>query len=87
MPRNVVRMAKSDGIIAKSRAVPLRKTKRKTTKMSAAVSAKLCASVGTRLVPTFSCSNCSPTTLSRADASGPGRVSSNARWMAAVSAA
>src|SRR5438132_6756568 len=43
MPRNVARMAKSDGIIASSRAVALRKTKRKTRKMSAAVMAKLCA--------------------------------------------
>jgi len=46
MPRKVARMAKSEGIIARSRALGLRKTKRKTTKISAAVRAKLCASVG-----------------------------------------
>ena len=45
-----------------SRAEALRNTSRNTAKMSAAVMAKLSASVGTRLAPTFAWSSDSPTT-------------------------
>ncbi len=87
MPRKVARMAKSEGIIASIRAVALRKTKRKTTKMSAAVMAKLCARVGTRLAPTFASRSDSPTTRIRAPASGPAPTSSQARAILRASVA
>ena len=71
-------MAKSDGIIARRRAEGLRKMKRNTTKMSAAVSAKLSASVGTRLAPTFAWSSDSPTTRICAPESGAAFSASHA---------
>ncbi len=64
MIRNMTRMAKIDGIIAISRAVPLRKTTRKAAKMTATVSAKLFTSVGTRFCAIFACSGFKPTIFS-----------------------
>ena len=86
MPRKVARMAKSDGIIARSRAEGLRKMKRNTTKMSAAVIAKLCASVGTRLAPTFAWSSDSPVTRICAPENGAACCAFQARPMPPASA-
>jgi len=57
MTRNITRIANSDGIIARTRAAPLRKTTRKATKMIATVRPKLSVSVGTRYSPIFAWSS------------------------------
>ena len=65
MTRNITRIANSDGIIARIRAAPLRKTTRKATKMMATVRPKLSVSVGTRYSPIFAWSSPRPTTRIR----------------------
>ena len=55
-------MAKSEGIIS-NRAVALRKMKRKTTKMSRAVMAKLCAPVGDQVGYHLTCSTTTTTRI------------------------
>ena len=65
MTRNITRIANSDGIIAISRAVPLRKTTRKAPKMIATVSRKLSTSVGTRFCAILAFSGARPTVSQR----------------------
>ena len=79
MTRNITRMAKSDGIIAMSRAAPLRKTTRKAPKMTSTVSAKLSTRVGTRFWAILACRGARPTMRIRNSCNAGVRVTASSQ--------